>query len=130
MGLLDRLFAGDNSKDLGWKILDSEDQLHDLIKRSATKTMAIFKDSTTCGISANVKDKLIHSWENSPEKVEFYYLDLLANRGISNLIASELEVPHQSPQFILIKDGKVTYNRSHFSITPDGIQQALEETNA
>jgi bacillithiol system protein YtxJ len=129
MGMLDRFFPGDNFEDLGWKTLDSEAQLMDLVGRSFTKPILIFKHSTTCGISANVKDRLVNSWEASPEEVEFYYLDLLAHRGLSNKIASELGVPHQSPQIILLKDGKATYNRSHFSITPEGVQQALAETN-
>lgn len=48
---------------------------------------------------------------------EFYFLDLLAHRDISNKIASDFEVTHQSPQMIVLKDGKAIKNASHQAIS-------------
>ena len=49
-------------------------------------------------------------------KVIPYFLDLLEFRNVSNEIASRFGVTHQSPQIILVKDGKSVYNASHESI--------------
>jgi bacillithiol system protein YtxJ len=45
-----------------------------------------------------------------------YYLDLIAHRDISNQIAVDFGVEHESPQFILIKNGEATYHESHYGI--------------
>jgi bacillithiol system protein YtxJ len=50
------------------------------------------------------------------DKVIPYFLDLLEYRNVSNEIASRFGVYHQSPQIILVKDGKAVYNASHESI--------------
>jgi bacillithiol system protein YtxJ len=52
-----------------------------------------------------------------------HYLDLLNHRDISNAIAERFDVVHQSPQVVLIKDGKVIDHASH-----EGIN-ALELSN-
>ena len=44
------------------------------------------------------------SQSSNGTSVDFYYLDLLNYRSISNEIAKHLNVTHQSPQIILIKD--------------------------
>jgi bacillithiol system protein YtxJ len=50
------------------------------------------------------------------EEITPYFLDLLNHRDISNEIASKFEVVHQSPQLLLIKNGKSIYNTSHENI--------------
>jgi bacillithiol system protein YtxJ len=45
-----------------------------------------------------------------------YYLDLLEHRNISNAIAQDTGVEHESPQAILIENGKVLKHASHMSI--------------
>jgi bacillithiol system protein YtxJ len=53
---------------------------------------------------------------NSSDKVTPYFLDLIAHRDISNAIAHQFGVTHESPQLLLIKDGKAIYNVSHSDI--------------
>jgi len=43
-------------------------------------------------------------------------LDLIAYRNISNKIADDFGITHQSPQILLIKNGKAVYNESHEGI--------------
>ena len=54
--------------------------------------------------------------DSSLENVAFYYLDLLKYRNISNEITSNFNVYHQSPQVLLIKNGKVVAHNSHYDI--------------
>ncbi|MGB1019430.1 MAG: bacillithiol system redox-active protein YtxJ [Chitinophagales bacterium] len=108
-----------------WKTLDSINQLEEIKETSNTKTQILFKHSVTCGISGHAEFKLESDWNFEDENFDFYYLDLLANRVVSNEIASMFQVTHQSPQILIIKNGKATAHFSHQAISVDRIKQAL-----
>jgi bacillithiol system protein YtxJ len=81
-----------------WKTLTEKEDFYTLLEDSAERPQIIFKDSTTCGISAYAKERLQNGYAQIAGKAAFHYLDLLAFRPISHLIAQELKVTHQSPQ--------------------------------
>lgn len=108
-----------------WKSVEAIEDFYTLLENSATKPQIIFKDSTTCGISAHAKHRLQHGFDHLEGKADFNYLDLLTYRPISNLIAKELKVTHQSPQIILLKDKQVVYTSSHHAIDPAVIARHL-----
>jgi bacillithiol system protein YtxJ len=97
-----------------WISLTSESQWKDLLKEEGP--VVIFKHSTRCSISSMVKNRLDRSWEHS---TPVYLLDLIALRSISNLIAEDLRVQHESPQLLVIKDGKCIYDASHTMISAE-----------
>lgn len=101
-----------------WKHITSELEIHDIIEASKERPQIIFKDSITCGISAFAKERLIGGNEAMIAKANFNYLDLLKYRPLSSFIASELNVIHQSPQIIVLKEGKVVHTVTHHSIEP------------
>jgi len=84
----------------------------------------IFKHSTTCGISAAAKSRLEEDY--LADQVDIHYLDLLSFRSVSNLVAEELAVFHQSPQVIIINKGEVVNYESHFAINTAFILTNLE----
>ena len=102
-----------------WIPLQSEDQLNTIIADSDNKPQLIFKHSTRCSISSMAKNRLFKN--ELPEGVDFYYLDLLKFRGISNKVADLFDVHHQSPQVLLIKNGKCVYDENHSGITMEDI---------
>lgn len=108
-----------------WKTLRSEADFNDLLENSITKPQIIFKDSTTCGISAHAKARLTDDYALIDGKADFNYLDLLAFRPISNLVAQRLTVTHQSPQIVVLKDKKVVYTSSHHAIDAASIAKYL-----
>lgn len=108
-----------------WLAIKTEQDLSEIIERSTTKPQIIFKDSTTCGISAHAKHRLIEGYHSIEGKADFNYLDLLAYRPISNLIAEKLSVTHQSPQILVLKGGKVVYSTSHHAIDAASIAKYL-----
>ena len=99
-----------------WKTLDSLAQFSDAIIQSHFTTHVIFKHSTRCIISKMVLAQLEENLDLIPEKTNLLYLDLLNHRDISNAIAEQLNVRHESPQVIVIKNGKATFHESHHSI--------------
>lgn len=108
-----------------WIPIKSEEDFHNIVAASGQKPQIIFKDSTTCGISAHAKERLIDGYSQIAEKADFHYLDLLTFRPVSNLIAQELTVTHQSPQIIVLKDKQVAYTSSHHAINPASIAMHL-----
>lgn len=102
---------------MNWKNLEHVSQIEDIKEESKKQPVIIFKHSTRCSISAMVWGRLKRNWKNEDsDKMKSYYLDLITYRGISDLIAKEFGVSHQSPQVIIIKGGTATYNNSHMGI--------------
>lgn len=105
---------------MNWIDLNSEAQLDTLCEKSHEKPVVIFKHSTRCSISTMAKGRLDRA--GSIEGADFYYLDLLAHRPLSNLIAERFSVYHESPQILVIRNGECTYDESHNGIDPDELR--------
>ncbi len=101
-----------------WNNLTDVQQLNTIKEESAAQPVAIFKHSTRCSISATALDRFERNWAKNEDikDLKLYYLDLISHRDISNKIASEFEVEHESPQILLLKNGEVIYNESHYGI--------------
>ncbi len=99
-----------------WKHLVSEKELHECIERSAVNPQVIFKHSTRCIISKMVLQQFEEQIDSIPANAELLFLDLLSHRDISDSIATQLNVHHESPQVIVIKNGKAIFHESHHSI--------------
>ena len=126
MGILDRLRDHQaNELHIDWKLLKDIDQLDALEKESFEIPIVIFKHSISCGLSAMARYQLERDWDFPEGNLSFYYLDLINYRSISNEIEDRFEVIHQSPQIIVLKDGKAIYNTSHHKISVQDLKQAL-----
>ncbi len=108
---------------MNWIEFKSEDQIKELIEKSHDKPQVIFKHSSRCGISAMAKGRLERSI--APSNADFYFLDLLNYRNLSNTISSQFNVYHESPQILIIKNGQCIYDESHGSITMDEIEEQV-----
>ena len=106
---------------MNWTPLTREEQLSQILERSATVPQVIFKHSTRCSVSSMVLSRLERS--DTPETIEFHLLDLLNYRNISNKIATDFHVSHESPQILLIKNGECMYDQSHMGISMDEIAE-------
>ena len=104
-----------------WNDLTEESQLGSIKEKSKQRTQVIFKHSTRCGISSVAKSRL-EKWHPS-EDFDFYFLDLIKHRSISNKIAEEFQVYHQSPQVLVIRNGECVYDESHLGIS---LQEILD----
>jgi bacillithiol system protein YtxJ len=110
---------------MNWIPLKDEQELDQLKTRSSEKPQLIFKHSTRCSISSMAKRRLERS--ESPEAIDFYYLDLIANRNLSQKVAEAFLVEHESPQVLLIKNGACIYDESHSGISMDEIREQAEK---
>lgn len=120
MGIFDKFMGSSKNQsnsNLNWKILNSDQQLQQILEQSYVKPIAIFKHSTRCSISIMAKDRLERAWkEEDNQLLDLYYLDLITFRSISNLVTEISKVHHESPQIILFKNGEAVYDASHQEI--------------
>lgn len=126
MGIFNNLFKGEskeeNNNSISWHELKSVDALQEAIKASNEKPVLLFKHSTRCSISSSALSRLERKWNNNETSASAYYLDLISFREVSNHIAQELNVNHQSPQMIILKNGKAIFNSSHMDINFDDVK--------
>lgn len=130
MGIFNKLFGETEHKDnqrvaINWKNLTEVDQVSQIITQSVERPAFIFKHSTRCAISKMA----LKNFENhfKAADADAYFLDLLEYRGVSNHVAALFDVVHQSPQLLLIKDGKCVFTASHSDIDADELVKKIQK---
>ena len=109
---------------MNWNELTSMDQLELLEIQSQTQPVLIFKHSTRCSISRFALKQFENEFDLQ-DKITPYFLDLLNHRDISNEIAIQFNVQHQSPQILLLKNRVVVYHTSHENIDATELKKYL-----
>lgn len=129
MSFLNKIFGSSNPEN---PESNSEPKFHALINieeldtidaTSFERPIVLFKHSTRCSISRFALKQFDNAYHFSDAEMEWYLLDLLNYREISNAIANRYDVMHQSPQILVIKNGKVVYNASHDAIDATDLKQ-------
>lgn len=115
MGLFDS-FLSNNSNNWPGPKLEDIDQLNTIVEASFLKPQLIFKHSTRCSVSRFVLNEFKSGYSFSEVDFTAYFLDLLSYREISNAIANQFNVVHQSPQLLIIKNGKAVAHASHENV--------------
>jgi bacillithiol system protein YtxJ len=96
------------------------------IAESRERPVLLFKHSRYCGVSMEALDELNAHIESQPAATAAYkMITVQTHRSVSDAAAELLGLRHQTPQAILLRDGKVVWNASHFSITASKLDQAL-----
>ncbi len=104
---------------MDWKVLSDEAELDEIVRRSEIRPQVIFKHSVRCSISSVAKGRLERF--DKPSHMDFYFLDLIRYRDVSNKISEKFLVEHESPQVLVIKNGVCIYDESHISINMQDI---------
>lgn len=130
MSLFNKMFGNSTDKDtpssnLNWTDLTELEQLDVLVEESTERPVLIFKHSTRCPVSRMALKNFENEYDIEEGKARIYFLDLLEYRDISNEIAERFGVTHQSPQLILIKDGKAVYDTSHSDIDAGTVKSKI-----
>ncbi|HBK82121.1 MAG TPA: bacillithiol system redox-active protein YtxJ [Flavobacterium sp.] len=127
MGFFDGVFKNkpqqNNANTSKYKELKSLEELNDIDEISFSKSVVIFKHSTRCSISRFALKRFESDFDFDEEKIQWYLLDLLNHREISNEIAHRYQVVHQSPQIVVIKNRKAVFVATHEDIDADYLKQ-------
>lgn len=129
MSFLNSIFGNSENADapksnVNWTELTDIAQLMEIEAISNAKPVVIFKHSTRCSISRMALKQFEREYDLN-ETVDAYFLDLIANRDVSNEIANKFSVYHESPQLILIKNGKAVYDVSHSDIDAVALKEKV-----
>lgn len=104
-------------KMIKWLLLTDIQQLKQVDEFSKTKKVLLFKHSTRCSISSAALGRIERNWKTENEnQLLAFYLDLIRYRDISDAIAERYGVIHQSPQALIISDGKCIFSQTHSAI--------------
>ena len=103
------------------------DELDSLLAESGRRPLLLFKHSYSCGTSAEALDQLIEHLDDARrEEAEYAVVTVQTHREVSNAVSARLGVRHETPQALLIRDGRVVWSASHFRVTAVAVARALD----
>jgi bacillithiol system protein YtxJ len=108
--------------------LQHVDDLHRLLVESESRPVLLFKHSYTCGVSMEALDELVtHLNERAARTFLPHYamVTVQTHRAVSNAIAQKLGIRHETPQALLVKNGRVVWSASHFRVTAAAVDDAI-----
>lgn len=106
------------------KDLTSVADLEALLEPSP-EVRVLYKHSTQCGMCDGAIEEVRAFEAQQPAAATVYYIDLWEHRDVSNAVASKLAVRHESPQAIVLKDGKAVAVLNHRAITRAALAKSL-----
>ncbi|MDT5268974.1 MAG: hypothetical protein QOH49_1160 [Acidobacteriota bacterium] len=95
--------------------------LEELFTRSHTEPVLLFKHSNACPISARAYSQM--AGVRTPVSI----VVVQKSRDLSREVAQRTGIPHETPQALVIRNGRAVWNASHFDITADVVEQAVRE---
>jgi len=98
-----------------------------LLVASGERPLLLFKYSATCGTSAQALDELLAHLNERPADATYAIVTVQTHRDVSNAIAHTLGMRHETPQVLLIRDGRVAWSASHYRVTSEAVESALKE---
>jgi bacillithiol system protein YtxJ len=101
------------------------DQLDGLLAESADRPVLLFKHSYSCGTSAEALDELLAHLGETAGDARYAMVTVQTHRDVSNAVAQRLGVRHETPQALLVRDGRVVWSASHFRVTADAVARAI-----
>jgi bacillithiol system protein YtxJ len=111
--------------------LTTIDQVDALLRESTQQPVVVFKHSLTCGTSAQALDELAEHLEGADGLHAHYALvTVQTHREVSTAISTRLGIRHETPQALLVMDGRVVWSASHFRVTADAIAKAIQDRRA
>jgi bacillithiol system protein YtxJ len=110
-----------------WNELRELNQLEEITRESEEKIILIFKHSIYCSTSRVALDRLQRNWKDEEmQLVKPYFLDLISYRKISDQIAEIYGIEHESPQVVMVKNGRAIFSESHWGIDYQAIKSKLK----
>lgn len=105
--------------------LQTVDDLDAAIAESSQRPVLLFKHSRTCGISCEALDELHSHLAEPPAAAEYKIITVQSHRPVSDAAVTRLGVRHETPQAILLRDGRAVWTASHFRITARELARAI-----
>lgn len=104
--------------------LQSTTELDAAIQQSFSEPVLVMKHSRTCGVSAQAFDE-VKQWLKQNDDTRVYLVTVQTDREVARAITDRLGVRHESPQMLILRDGRAAWHASHYRVTSSAIEQAL-----
>lgn len=126
LGSLRNIVGGRLEDSSVWNQPDTLEELDNILQNS-TKPQVIYKHSYSCAVSMFAKSSLESGLDSLEGEADFHLIDVVSHRKLSNHIAETTEIPHESPQIILMHQGNPFWSDSHGGVRINALREALNE---
>lgn len=107
--------------------ITTSEQWTEAFRQSDSRPLIVFKHSTTCPVSANAHEEFSKYLQDNPRgDVNYTLVKVIESRPVSNQIAEDTGVKHESPQIIYIDKQAKVWTASHWSVTKAHISAVLD----
>jgi bacillithiol system protein YtxJ len=106
--------------------LQRMEDLDTLLATSSDRPLLLFKHSAACGTSAEALDALIDHLDQDLLEARYAIVTVQTHRELSHAVATRLGVRHETPQALLIWQGRVVWSASHFRVTAEAVRAAIK----
>ena len=96
------------------------------IEESRQRPVLLFKHSRNCGVSCEALDELRAHVERTDGIAVYKVVTVQSHRTVSDHVAARLGIRHETPQAILLRNGRAVWSASHFRITADALSKHIE----
>jgi len=103
------------------------EDLDALLEESSNRPLLLFKHSLSCGTSYEALDELIDHINDQRLPARYAMITVQTHRDLSTAVAKRLGVRHETPQALLIRDGRVVWSASHFRVTGGALETAIKQ---
>jgi len=104
--------------------ISNQGDLDELLAASSEEPLLIFKHSNACPISAEAHRE-VRQLVSSTKGFKAGIVVVQSSRALSDKIESDFGIRHETPQAIVVRDGKATWSASHYDVTSDALAEAL-----
>jgi bacillithiol system protein YtxJ len=101
-----------------FRVSDKE-TLNKLLAVSRERPVLVFKHSNACAISSR-------AYREMEQLDDVNLLEVQSARELSQDLAAITGVQHETPQVIVLRDGKAVWNASHYDVSVAAVTKALQ----
>lgn len=110
-----------------WTEITTEQEWNEILNKSSKRGQVILKHSTTCPVSSNALKEYDAYLNGKPNAdTDYFLVKVIESRPVSNKIAEDLNVKHESPQILYVKDNAKYWTASHWAVTTEHITAVLD----
>ncbi|MFD3260227.1 bacillithiol system redox-active protein YtxJ [Paenibacillus lentus] len=112
---------------MDWIEVTTLEEWNEVLQKSSKRGQVLLKHSTTCPVSANALQEYEQYLKDTPnDNLDYVMIKVIESRPVSNKIAEDLNVKHESPQIIYVKDKSKFWTASHWSVTKAHMAAVLD----
>lgn len=94
----------------------------DVAAALAEPAAVIYKHSPRCGVCV-ASQREVRFFAEGQGAIPVFQVDVVAHRDLARLIADRLGIRHESPQVIVVVDGRAVWDASHWDIRATDIEE-------